>query len=520
MRALVAGGLIALAWASVGTAIAADPDRASVLRAQAHALGLDGKYEQALPLLDQAVTLDPDDQRANALIVKCLMRLERYEEAEARLAGPLAADPIPGQARLDLVAIRYHARDIKGAAEALEAARPYHASEPEFQLYDGMILLDRGQYEDAARELQRSRQNGSGSVEPVASFHEALAWAHAREGEKEREALRRVTAIDPNSVWAERASRRLDGRGTSRVSGDLDSWFDITVGGEWDDNVILRGDGLGAIVSPMGIADDEDARLVWSARYGREMFRTNDWSGGFGVRYTGTSHRHLKQYDQHYPTGTFWINRRINEQLVAQIQVNGGYGWINNKSFVQDYSVTPSLYYTWKNGQQTTLFGRGYWNNFMFNPFATPLSASARDVDRDEQGGAVGLAHTVPVQSLRGSVNAGYVFYRNEADGREWDYIAHQPFVVIDSAITDRTSVSAQVSWAYRHHDRRSRYDLVADTQDRRESDVAGVVTLDHALSDQLTGTLRYRYNNHGSSSRVFDYDRSVVGAYLTYKFF
>ena len=42
MRALVAGGLIALAWASVGTAIAADPDRASVLRAQAHALGLDG----------------------------------------------------------------------------------------------------------------------------------------------------------------------------------------------------------------------------------------------------------------------------------------------------------------------------------------------------------------------------------------------------------------------------------------------------------------------------------------------
>ena len=37
-----------------------------------------------------------------------------------------------------------------------------------------MILLDRGQYEDAARELQRARQNGADSVEPVASFHEAL----------------------------------------------------------------------------------------------------------------------------------------------------------------------------------------------------------------------------------------------------------------------------------------------------------------------------------------------------------
>ena len=527
MRKLVVGGLVALGLVSfglvgVGTANAADADRASTLRAQAHALGLDGKCEQALPILDQAASLDASDQRANALAAQCLMRLGRYAEAEARLAGPLAADSVPSRARLDLVAIRYHAKNIEGAAEALEAARPHHAGDAEFQLYDGMIRLDRGDHQGAARELQRARRNGGDSVEPAASFHEALAWAHARDGEKEREALRRVTAMDPNSIWAERANQRLSGGGTSRASGDLDSWFDVTVGGEWDDNVILRGNGIGSFFSPGTIRDDADARIVWSTRYGREMFSTRNWSGGFGVQYTGTSHHELKQYDQHYPSGTLWVNRRINEQLVAQLQVDGGYSWVDNKSFVQDSSVTPSLYYTWKNGQQTTLFGRGYWNNFMFNPVAPMNAASAREVDRDENGLALGLSHSVPVEGIRGSVNAGYIFYRNEADGREWDYIAHQPFVGMQSAVTDRTSLSGQLTYAYRHHDRRSRYDLTAtsDTQDRRESDIGAAVTIDHAITDQLTGSMRYRYNDNGSNVRLFDYNRGIAGAYLTYKFF
>ena len=131
MCKLVVRGLVALTLVfglvGVGTAIAADADRASTLRAQAHALGLEGKCDQALPILDQAASLDASDQRANALAAQCLMRLGRYAEAEAKLAGPLAADPVPSRARLDLVAIRYHANKIKGAAEALEAARPHHA---------------------------------------------------------------------------------------------------------------------------------------------------------------------------------------------------------------------------------------------------------------------------------------------------------------------------------------------------------------------------------------------------------
>src|SRR4029450_8517706 len=92
---------------------------------------------------------------------------------------------------------------------------------------------------DAALALERARGEGGDALEPMASYYAGGAWARASERGRARAALARVVAPFPATDWARQAQAALAGLEARRPY-----WASLRAGYEYDDNVVLLGNGV------------------------------------------------------------------------------------------------------------------------------------------------------------------------------------------------------------------------------------------------------------------------------------
>jgi hypothetical protein len=173
-------------------------------------------------------------------------------------------------------------------------------------------------------------------MEPLASYYEGLALANTDDTRGARAALRRARQIGADTEWGEEAQRRLDDLSPFRAGA---WWAEATLGAEFDDNVVLRGDGVRL---PSEISEEDDTRLAWRAKIGKELFRSENWSGGAMLSYSGSAHRDFSDFNVHFPIASIWVDRRMGESAVAHLQYDAGYAWVDTESFLVPQAVTPT----------------------------------------------------------------------------------------------------------------------------------------------------------------------------------
>jgi tetratricopeptide (TPR) repeat protein len=120
------------------------------------------------------------------------MRLHRYPEAARDLAEAARLAPADGETQLALAKARYHARDLPGARTALEAAGSLRPDDAEVALYRGMLQIEAGDDAAAIASLARALRLDAERVDPVASYHLAMARARTRDASGAETDLRRV----------------------------------------------------------------------------------------------------------------------------------------------------------------------------------------------------------------------------------------------------------------------------------------------------------------------------------------
>lgn len=517
-------------------------DEAKVLRIRAERLAASGDCTSALVLLEQALEMQPGDGDASRLAADCWIRGKRF--AEARDALEAAKRSAPGTRGLDLLLgiARFHSQDLEGAADALHVARADGETSPLLDFYEGLLLLQRGESDGAAEKIAIAREAGAPGMEPLASYYEGLALAGAEDRRGARAAFRRARSIGGDTEWGEEAQRRLDDLSPFRAGS---WWVEATVGVEIDDNVVLRGDGVRL---PSEISDEDDARFAWRAKIGRELFRNETWSGGAMLSYSGSAHRDFSEFNVHFPIGSIWVDRRLGESLVAHLQYDAGYAWVDTESFLVPHAVTPALYYDWENGQRSALYSRFFWYDYRYRrsadvpdgpgvvggPCLSPSDLVCappgideyRERNRDGHGHAITFEHGIPVERLRTSLTAGATLHRYSARGNEYSYRGYEASLRTRSALPWAVMLDLGASYTYRPYDDPSTYPdptgLVANRQyaldhDERSDDIWRFdVGVERAVTKTVIASLRYSFVNNRSNVRVFDYDRTVLGAYLT----
>lgn len=529
--------LLALAVASGLPAHAASSDEVAFARATA--LAREGRCPEALGVLagitaQSAKTID--------LRAQCQLAAKDWPAALASLEELRRLDPATPGLSLRLAIARFHMGDYAGSRAALDEAAPGAQDDPQYHLYRGLVLLQEARSAEAARELARARAINPGRVDPGASYYEGVAWAAAAEEEKAREALDRVIATAPGTVWASEAARAKEDLGRL-AEGRGQAWAFVRAGLEYDDNVRLLADDVFPTFEPGDIADREthDIRAVWLLHGGAELLSGQDWAAGVQGTYYGSAHQDLTDFNEHYPSLGIWYDRRLAEATAMRLTYDLGYAWYQYDPFLFTQQVRASLFRDFGTPGRTEVFASFSKQNYLYPvrdvetcppnvSLCGPPGLDESDArNRDGYGLTTGLEHRVPIDAVETELLGGVAYLRYSARGTEYSYDGVGAWVGTDTELPFEAALRTSVAFSYLGYRHASTYpdpdDVTPgvtyplDDDDREDNRWIFAVELEKYIADDWSTSLRYSYTDNDSDVDVFAYDREILGAYVTYRF-
>jgi len=153
-------------------------------------------FLRAIRPFESVVQQSPDSYQARYLLGLCYFFNDRWTDAIGAL------EPLWGKAsgQLNYLYVLEHAAD-KAKNPALEekaAARLVEIGEgsPEFHLLMGKAHINRGEYDDAVKELEAAAQ--ADPKLPFVHFNLGLAYVHKQDYERAREEFHRDIALEPD----------------------------------------------------------------------------------------------------------------------------------------------------------------------------------------------------------------------------------------------------------------------------------------------------------------------------------
>lgn len=514
---------------------------APVLRARAERLAVAERCDEAIATLAKAAEQEPLDARAHVVAGQCQMRLDLPDAAASSFESAHALDPKLPNLDLQLGIARFHAEDLDGAERAFADARAAGTVGPEIDFYEALIALARGgEPADAAAALERAGESRAG-LDPAASYYAGRAWQIAENAERARAALERVIETNPNTPWADAAQRAL-GQWTMRAGSRAVPWVSITGGLEWDSNVAFLGRGL---ATPDELDNESDFRGVWSVDGGMPLVKLG--KSTFGVRgfYTGSAHFHENDFDLEYPGGALWLDIPTSERSALLLEAGGGYAWLGYEPYVTTAWFAPEWRYDWGDPGVTRVGAAVTGYDFHQNdgddtdalPNGTcppgvgrcgPPGVNERDErDRDGVAFTASVLHTVALRDGDTELRGGPLFERYDSQGSDWEGWGFGATAGVRQKLPWQLTLDVDAVYLHRPFDSPSSYpdpDRIVFGQeyplsnDDREDDYVEVdVRLEKPITDRLTASVRYDYLRNFSNEAVFDYDRHLVGAYLTY---
>jgi tetratricopeptide (TPR) repeat protein len=152
-------------------------------------------FEPARRDLDAALSLDPKLPRVYTLAGEARDKTGAVNEAEAAFREALKLNPDDFDANLYMGAILYKRRDLDGAKPYLDRALQLNPSSSMARYESAMFESTSGQYEAAAKDLEKLIKDDPTWLEPHIELASLYYKLHRPEdGRKERETVERLTA--------------------------------------------------------------------------------------------------------------------------------------------------------------------------------------------------------------------------------------------------------------------------------------------------------------------------------------
>jgi len=115
----------------------------------ASALSSDNKHREALPLLERAIVLDPQDARLHRQLGNALAKLGDLPAARPKLERALALDPTNDKIRTDFINLLKGLKDVATADQAVLEGLKASPQNTAFRFEAGLIAARQGRTEDA-----------------------------------------------------------------------------------------------------------------------------------------------------------------------------------------------------------------------------------------------------------------------------------------------------------------------------------------------------------------------------------
>jgi len=523
------------------------------------ALGLrladEGRCGPALEVLARVQGDPPDDAEVARRDGLCAIRVQDFRRAVESLEAARDIDPLAPRIDLFLGMAYYHAGRIGDAAAALARAGATDGDRAEFLLYSGLVAYAQTDFVAAAGRLDAASQLSEAPVEPMASFFLGRARLGAEDPDRAREAFERVVREHPETPWATEATRALEEMDESAVPW----WLTAEIGFEADDNALLRGRGVGL---PGEVSGQSDLRGFWFVDAGAAFVEFEEVTGGATLRFAGSEHRDLEQFDTLAPGLTAWLDRAIPKTDASlRLQYDFDAPFIdaprdeNRDPFVISHLVGASVFLPWESGQYTIVgtsvgFDDYKYERFDLGPerppagcdgsgfaFCRPVRDEKDATDRDGVGVSASILHHVPVDVRipwveDGWIEGEYRVQRYWSEGSEYDHQRHQVEIGLGAVLPFEIELRVRGRYAFVPYGNPTVFPDPSDldaaiagggtppdtnliflsTRDREEHETGVRISLSRALGEHVLVTTRYSRTRNRSNADVFDYTRDLFG--------
>jgi tetratricopeptide (TPR) repeat protein len=508
---------IALAWGLAAPGAFASVESELAFHRGVVAFG-EGRYDAARANFEKVLAVDPEDTAAIQYLGLIAQEQGDPEGAVAQFERALVLEPDNTDLRLDLGAALLEAGRIEEAKASLDQVLAAQPDDPRANLFAGIAAYRSGQYDSAISRLDRAKELDP-SLETHATYYAGLSAAflgNFAEAEGAFSAVEEQSPLSPLSRSAESLRQQVT---PSKVEEQRPWALAITAGIEWDSNPTFSG--KSNRFRPQGTKDFgkeiDDFRGVFRVRGSYRLVDVERYSLTAGYDGYLSAHQHTDRMDLQTHVG--WLSGTLNYDPVRfGLRYDYAYTMIDlSDRFRHLHRITPSVTYREGDFGLAQLFFQWQYANFKFDV------PSVFDTDSNRYTFGVNQFFFLPerVAYIR-YLRIGALGEMNRADSFDFSYdglevsaggTADLPFEIQFTAL-----------WRFLYRDFRSINFLptewgTAIFKARKDFVHRATFEVARPIGDHIEASVASSLDFTDSNIDLYDHNRAVVGAYLTYRF-
>ena len=471
-----------------------------------------GELDAAQAAFEAVLAEDAEDTAAIHYLGLIAAERGDFEAAIARYRSALALDPDDVDFRFDLASALLESGETAEARSELDKVLAAEPDRARAQLFAGIGAYRAGAYRDSLPLLKRAVELDD-SLRAQALYYTGLSQAHLQDFPAAAGAFAQVeqSPLSPLSDSARNLARQV-----APAEEPARRWsLAVTAGLEYDSNPTIAG--------RPPLKSRKDGRGVYRIRGSYLLYEDERYSATAG--YDGYLSSHFDETFVDLMTHVGHLTTSADfDPLSFNLRYDYAYTWIDafdTRKFRELHRVTPSVSYR----ESDWGFSQLYYQ-FHEEDFKRPLLAGP--LDRDGQRYVVGfnqflfpgpyLAEFMPFTYFRIGALGDFL----DTDGNEFSYDSWEFSFGFGAELPGEVDLSV----LYRLTDRDYRHDSVFSTTGPpppayKRDDLQSRVTfeLNKALGDHWQVAIAGSFTFNDSNVGLYDYDRDIVGGYLTYRF-
>jgi tetratricopeptide (TPR) repeat protein len=467
-----------------------------------------GRGELDAAQTDFEAVLAEDAEDTAAIHYLGLIAADRgdFEAAIARYRSALALDPNDVDFRFNLGSALLEAgktADARAEFDQVLAAEPDRAHA---QLFAGIGAFRAGAYRESLPFLKRAVELDE-SLRPQALYYTGLSQAHLQDFPAAAGAFAQV---EQRNLARQVAPAREPARRWS---------LGVTAGLEYDSNPTIAG---------RPFDSRKDGRGVYRIRGSYRLYEDQRYSATAG--YDGYLSSHFDESFVDLMTHVGYLSTSADFNPVTfNLRYDYAYTWIDafdTKKFRELHRVTPSA--SFREGDWG--FSQLYFQ-FYEEDFKRPLLTGS--LDRDGQRYVVGfnqfffpgsyLPEFMPFTYFRIGALGDFL----ESDGNEFDYDSWEFSAGFGAELPGEVDLTVLYRLTDRDYRHNSRFSVPVSLQAPlpptayKRDDLQSRISfeLNKALGDHWQVAIAGSFTFNDSNVMLYDYNRDIVGSYLTYRF-
>lgn len=276
-------------------------------------------------------------------------------------------------------------------------------------------------------------------------------------------------------------------------------WGATAVGGvQYDSNVPLVADkGL----LPEGTKRKGDLRGVVNLGLNGFAFRDTSQELSGSLSLNQTLHLQLSDFNLTQISGDATYKRQISSLLMVKASAGAETILLGGEQFVTDFSITPGLFATFREGMTS---GLEYRFRDSFFKDSSPLFPT--NSDRNGISHTLILTHRQPLSETL-NLRLGYTVDRDTASKSAWSSTSHQVSAGLGVSLPNALLLDVSLEGGNRKYDKR----LDEAKSVRSETSLTGAMSLTWQMSERLCASVGYHYTTNNSNIPDYDYSRGIT---------